>query len=197
MTRLNTLISKSSRSHHNVINIIVSNHCIILSSPGSMMHRSSPSRSQDTQRALGQEQQEYSEASPKTVLGLHVTCRTIPCHFRGIISKLNDSFAESARYVVDPDDEPRAGVLRRHCRGQLQAPTKLIHISQTDHRSSGERSLVIQKSKPGSLPNRPSPLFSGHLHVLSVIFVGVLNRRHAMNSGCHLKLNALVDGTGS
>jgi hypothetical protein len=55
----------------------------------------------------------------------------------------------------------------------------------------------LERTRDSSLADNPSSLFSGNLGVLSVIFIGILNWGHTVNSRRALELNALVCGAWS
>lgn len=54
-----------------------------------------------------------------------------------------------------------------------------------------------ENTRDGSLADHPSSLFTGDFGMLAVVFIGVLNRGHAVDSGCAAELNALVGHTWS
>lgn len=56
---------------------------------------------------------------------------------------------------------------------------------------------VLGCSRDSSLADHPSSLFPGNLSMLAVVFIGILNWGHAVDSGSATELNALVCGTWS
>jgi hypothetical protein len=54
-----------------------------------------------------------------------------------------------------------------------------------------------ESTRDSSLADSPSSLFSGHLGMLAIVFIGILNWGHAVDSGRALELDALVCDTWS